>query len=526
MKSSTAAAPSLLSVWPPRPLPRRGTRALAAALMLVVLPAAGRAGGPINLASPRPSVTAARAAAVRQDRLAARIDAVLGRPELRRAHVGVEVADPATGRVLYARDAEKLLVPASNLKLVVTSTAAHLLGPAYRWRTTVYGTGPVEAGVLRGDLVLFGRGDPTLSGRYGPTRTAGLEALADSLRARGIRRVAGAVVGDESWFDGEHVRGEWQTYDLLWWYAAPVGALAFNDNSVDFRIDPGAAAGEPARISWEPRTAYVRFENRTRTVAAGRPQTLDLERGAGPGAIRAYGETPLNAGPRTESFAVDDAARYAATVFREVLAARGIAVDAPEVRVVSDPARSAAATATPLAERLSPPLPQVVAPILLKSQNWIAEQLLKTLARERRGEGSWDAGLALERDFLTRVVGVDSTAFKLRDASGLSAENLVTPHAFVQILSYVRRTPQQEMVRAGLPVAGRAGSLQSRLPDLTGRVAAKTGSIGNVDSLSGFATTGDGRQVVFSIIVNGSGLPAARVRAAIDDVVRAIAAEA
>jgi D-alanyl-D-alanine carboxypeptidase/D-alanyl-D-alanine-endopeptidase (penicillin-binding protein 4) len=525
MPSPSPSAPSRFGLAPALPARLRARSRAAAALLLVAIPPLAFRSEPLNLASPRPSVTSHGRAAAAGERLGARIDSVLARPELRRAHVGVEVVDAASGRVLYAREAERLFVPASNLKLVVTATAARLLGPGYGWRTTVYGTGPVVDGTLRGDLVLYGRGDPTFSARYGSSRTAGLEALADSLRARGIRRVAGAVVGDESWFDGEHVRGDWQSYDLLWWYAAPVGALAFNDNSVDFRIDPGPL-GQPARISWEPRSAYVRVENRTRTVPAGRPQTLDLERGDGPGAIRAYGETPLDAGPRTESFAVDDPARYAATVFREVLVARGITVDQPEVRVVSDPARSAAAAATPLAERLSPPLPQVVAPILLRSQNWIAEQLLKTVAREVSGQGTWDAGLRLERDFLTREVGVDSTAFRLRDASGLSSENLITPHAFVQILGYVRRTPAQAMVRAGLPIAGRAGSLQARLLDLSGRVAAKTGSIGNVDSLSGFVTLEGGREVVFSIIVNGSGYPTVRIRADIDDVVRAIAAEA
>ena len=514
--------PSARSSAPYRSAPLRAPRAAAFLALAAALPLAARA-EPLNLASPRPSVTRSQHVAAAQEPLAERIDAVLARPELRRAHVGIEVADPATGRVLYAREAEKLLIPASNLKLVVTTTAARLLGPAYRWRTTVYGTGPLVDGTLRGDVVLYGRGDPTFSARYGASRTAGLEALADSLRARGVRHVTGSVVGDESWFAGdEHVRGEWERYDLLWWYAAPVSALALNDNSVDFRIDPGAV-GQPARITFEPQTSYVRFRNDTRTVPAGRPQTLDLDRDEGAGAIRAYGETPADATTRTESFAIDDAARYAATVFREVLVARGISVDGQDVRVVSDPQKSAASTATPLAERLSPPLPQVVAPILLRSQNWIAEQLLKTLAREVGGQGTWDVGLRLERDFLTREVGVDSSAFRLRDASGLASENLITPHAFVQILSYVRRTPAQAMVRVGLPVSGRPGSLQSRLLDLPGRVVAKTGSIGNVDSLSGFVTTADGRELAFSIIVNGSGYPAGRIRADIDDVVRAIA---
>jgi D-alanyl-D-alanine carboxypeptidase/D-alanyl-D-alanine-endopeptidase (penicillin-binding protein 4) len=505
------------------PAARRPKRRAAALAALAVLPLVAGSAAPLPLANPRPSGLPAAVAWTVSATLAERIDAVLARPELRRAHVGVEVWDPGARRVLYARDADRLFVPASNLKLVTTAAAARMLGPSYRWRTTVYGTGPVVDGTLRGDLVLFGRGDPTFSARYGASRTAGLEALADSLVARGIRRVAGAVVGDESWFEGEHVRGEWQGYDLLWWYGAPVGALGFNDNSVDFKIDPGSTVGEPARITWQPQSAYVRFTNRTRTVAPGRPQTLDLMRGQVPGEIVAYGETPLGAGPRTESFAVDDPARYAATVFREVLVARGIAVDSPAVRVVSEPTGEPASSRPVLAERLSPPLPQVVAPVLLRSQNWIAEQLLKTLGREVRGQGSWDAGLAVEREFLVREVGADSTSFRLRDGSGLSTENLITPHTFVQLLDYVRRTPAEDMVRAGMPVSGGAGSLQSRFLDLPGRVRAKTGYIGNVDSLSGYVTGADGREVVFSIVVNGSGYGSARIRAVIDDVVREIA---
>ncbi|HET6228842.1 MAG TPA: D-alanyl-D-alanine carboxypeptidase, partial [Longimicrobiaceae bacterium] len=139
------------------------------------------------------------------------------------------------------------------------------------------------------------------------------------------------------------------------------------------------------------------------------------------------------------------------------------------------------------------------------------------------GSGSWDAALALERDFLVREVGVDSAAFVLVDGSGLAAENLITPHAFVQILDFVRRDPREAVVRRTLPVSGRAGSLQARLTDLPGRVAAKTGYISNVDSLSGYVTLADGREVIFSILVNGSGTPSTRVKAGIDDVVRAIA---
>ena len=500
-------------------IPRRAAAALLA--LAAIVPLHAQTPRAANVADSRTYATSAPANA----RLAARIDSVLARPHLARAHWGIEVRDASTGQTLYARSAERLFIPASNLKLIVAAAAARHLDPGYRFRTTLYAAGPVRDGVLEGDLVLYGRGDPMISARYFPSRTAVFEMLADSLRARGIRRISGGVVADESWFDTEYVRGDWEAYDLRWWYAAPVGALGFNDNSIDFRIEPGASVGARPRITGQPESGAWTLENTARTVAAGGRHTFDLGRGVLPGAVSAYGNLPLGSGVATESFAVDNPARYTGIVFREALERRGIDVARDPVRIVSAPSASTVSGATPLVEWRSPPLPQAIAPVLMNSQNWFAELLVKTLGREVRGEGSWSAGLAVEREFLTRVVGVDSADFVLRDGSGLSAGNLVTPRALVQLLDYVRRTPRQSVVRRALPVSGaETGSLRTRLTDLRGRVAAKTGYIGNVDSLSGFVTLSDGREVIFCIIANGSGQPSARMKAGIDDVVRAIAA--
>ena len=500
-------------------IPRRlgaGLLALAA-----FVPLAAQTPRAANVAVSRPYATSAPANA----RLAARIDSILARPQLARAQWGIEVRDASTGRTLYARNASRHMIPASNLKLIVAAAAAHHLDPDYRFRTSLYAAGPVRDGTLEGDLVLYGRGDPMISARFFPSRTAVLEMMADSLLARGIRRISGGVVADESWMDREYVRPDWEADDLLWWYAAPVGALGLNDNSIDFRIEPGASAGAPARITGSPASGAWTLVNASRTVARGRPHTFDLERGAAPGAVRAVGQIPLGAAVDTESFAVDDPARFTGTVFREVLERKGIEVVRNAVRVVSDPAASTVAGATAIVEWRSPPLPQAVGPVLMNSQNWFAELLVKTLGREVRGEGSWSAGLAIEREFLTRVVGIDSADFVLRDGSGLSARNQVTPRALVQLLDYVRRTPRQAMVRAALPLSGaQDGSLRSRLTDLRGRVAAKTGYIGGVDSLSGFVTMPDGRVIIFCIIANETGQPSARMKAGIDEVVRAIAA--
>ncbi|MFL5541973.1 MAG: D-alanyl-D-alanine carboxypeptidase/D-alanyl-D-alanine-endopeptidase [Longimicrobiaceae bacterium] len=501
-------------------LPRtfRTFAALAAAGCLATHAPAG-AQGNANLA-PRaaPGATeGARAAA-----LAERIDAILARPGLRGADWGIEVRDAGSGRVLYARSAARPFIPASNLKLLVTATAAHHLPADYRYRTTLYATGPVRDGVLHGDLVLYGRGDPLISTRYGRPQAWVWEALADSLLARGIRRVSGGVVADDSYFEAQHLRPDWDPYDLRWWYAAPVGALGYDDNAVEVHIEPGRVGAAPI-VSWTPRSDYVEVENRAVTVRAGRPSTVDLERGADPRRIRVYGNVPGGAGPDVEFFAVSSGAEYAGVTFREALERKGIEVGRETVRVVSDSALSPARGAAALAEHRSDPLPRVIAPILLKSQNWIAETLLKTVGREVRGEGSWEAGIAVERDFLTRVVGIDPADLALSDGSGLSENNRVTPRAFVKLLDYIHRTPEMAIVRQGLPVSGREGSLQTRLTDLAGRVSAKTGYIGGVDSLSGWVVANDGRTVLFSIIANRGG-PSARMKAGIDDVVRAIAA--
>ena len=499
----------------------RATRRLAAlaALLLAWAPAHVRGQASPNLA-PRPAAGATeRVAGTALER---RIDAILARPALVGTEWGIEARDAASGQVLYQRAADRPFIPASNLKLLVSTTAAHHLDPGYRFRTTLYATGPVRDGVLEGDLVLYGRGDPLISGRFDRPMAWVWDALADSLAARGIRRVSGGIVADDSYFEAQHVHPDWDPYDLRWWYAAPVGALGFNDNSIEFRIAPGAVGG-PARVSWLPQSAYVEVENDAVTVARGRPSTVELERVAGTRRIRVYGQIPAGAGADVEFFAVGSGAEFAGTTFREALERKGIEIGRPGVRVVADSAQSPARGATVLAEHLSDPLPRVIGPILLNSQNWFAETLSKTVGREVRGEGSWAAGLAVERDFLTRVVGIAPGDFTVTDASGLSANNRVTPRALVRLLAYVRRTPRMAIVRDALPVSGREGSLKARFGELPGRVTAKTGYIGGVDSLSGWVMTDDGRTVIFSIIANRTPLPSPRMKAAIDDVVRAIA---
>ncbi len=457
-----------------------------------------------------------------QNALGAKVDSILAQSPWDRAYWGVLAVDAATGRALVERNADRLFVPASNLKLVVSATAAHHLDPAFTYTTAFGAAGPIEAGVLRGDLVVRGTGDPTISGRYADSLTAVVHVMVDSLVAHGITRIDGGIIADDTHWDAQLVRGDWESYDLLWWYAAPVSPLGFNDNSIDFRVAPGRA-GQPVQITWQPETSYFTFVNRTTTVGAGGGYTLDFDRITGTDTIFAYGEMPVDADVRTEYFAVADPADYLATVLRETLERRGIEVMVDPPRVVRRPASPP--ESSPIFELRSPSLERIIGPILGTSQNWFAEQLLKTVGREVRGEGSWSAGLAVESEFLRDVVGIDATAFRLRDASGLSSANLITPRALVRLVSYVLDEPRQEVVRKALPVSAAAtGSLRNRFTDLPGQVHAKTGSIANVASLSGFVTTANGRTIVFSIVANATGTSHARAAEAIDAIVRLLAA--
>jgi D-alanyl-D-alanine carboxypeptidase/D-alanyl-D-alanine-endopeptidase (penicillin-binding protein 4) len=424
---------------------------------------------------------------------------------LARAQWGVAVWDLGAERWVARHQADRYFVPASNLKLVVSATALERLGADYAWRTSVYATDPIgPGGILDGDLVLYGRGDPNLSGRFAPSITAIFDTLADSLVALGLDRVRGSLLADESHWDADYVRGDWAGYDLLWWYAAPVGALGFNDNAIDFHIRPGPAPGAPPVVEGEPASAFYTLENRAVTGPPGAESTFDLTREPGTNHVVAYGTLPIDAEPNVEYFAVVDPAGWAATAFREALSRRGIAVEGT-VRTISRSIDSpvAAGDTIALAAHVGEPLGSVVESVLGRSQNWHAEQLLKTIGKEVEGEGSWSAGLAVERRTLAGL-GVDTTAFLLKDASGLSSANLVTPEAVVELLAAMRARPSGDAFVAALPVASESGSLRRRFggTPAAGRVRAKTGYIENVYSLSGYLTTLEGAEYAFSVIVN------------------------
>jgi D-alanyl-D-alanine carboxypeptidase/D-alanyl-D-alanine-endopeptidase (penicillin-binding protein 4) len=465
--------------------------------------------------------------------LGKRLDRRLDTPPFDKSIWGVALVDH-TGKLLYGRNERRLFTPASNTKLVVTAVASALMQPNLAVRTSVYGAGPVVGGVLRGDLVLYGRGDPTFSRRCYATDTlaqgacdrdpfARLRLLADTLKARGVRQVQGDVVGDGSWFEAASVHPGWEHFDLNWWYAAPVTGLAFNDNSLDFLWQPGIRVGAPALISMWPDLGDIAFENRTVTVPAGGETDIGdrFFRHPGTAQVWAEGTVAIDRAPRTEYFAVSDPNLFAARALRQALADAGIAVSGT-TRSTADSALYAEARGrAPLAETLSRPVRDWIFPILNTSQNLFAEILLKQLGKRFGRAGSWAQGLAVERRFLIDSVRIDSTEFSLSDGSGLSSANLISPLAFTQLLRYIRGHKGFATFAPGLPQSGGTGNLRTRFvrTPLEGRVRAKTGSIAGVNTLAGYIERPNGRPLIFAVQVNHHAQPSRTVLAAIDSVV-------
>ncbi|HWC74700.1 MAG TPA: D-alanyl-D-alanine carboxypeptidase/D-alanyl-D-alanine-endopeptidase [Gemmatimonadales bacterium] len=462
-----------------------------------------------------------------------RLDRLLDGPPFNRATWNVFAQDDR-GRVLFNRNGDRFSVPASNTKLIVAATATVLMPAEYRARTSVYANGTLTNGLLEGDLVLYGRGDPTWSQRCYTVDTlapggcdstwTAVDAIADSLRAHGVKRVTGRIVGDGSYFEPTLTHWNWGSFDLNWWYAAPVSGLGFHDNSVDFLITPGPFVDAPPVISWTPDLNMFTFENRARTVPADSGTTIgdNFFRKPGTMDIWAEGTVALGRTPWIESFALPDPNLYAARALAASLRKKGVAVEGGTASTTDSMAsRGLRCCGNPLVEYRGRPLPDIIFPILNTSQNWFAEMLLKTLGREIGDTGSWAKGLDVEKRFLIDSVKIDSTAFSLEDGSGLAAGNLVTPHAFVQLLAYMYHHPKRAPFMAALPRAQQLGSLLHRFQKtpLEGRVLAKTGSIDRVNTLSGYVEKANGRVITFSIQVNGHNVPTRQMLAQIDSVV-------
>ena len=456
-------------------------------------------------------------------------------PAARTAFWGIQIVDLATGRTLYELNPDHFFVPASNTKLFSTSLALMRLGPDYTFTTRVLSASPPDdQGRIRGGIRLVGGGDPNLSARSVPYRMgpatgnpmAAIEDLADQIVARGVTRIDGDIVGDDTWY-------VWQPYAIGWAVDDPqsddgpaISALTVNDNTITLTVRPGAAAGDPAALSLNPPLEFYRIENRVQTVAAGGERRIHVKRIPGSLDAQIWGTIPLRGSSLDILLGVEDPARFAALALRQAMEDRGVAVTGNPVARHAFPdelgdltqgraGEVETAGETELARRVSPPLLEDLRITAKVSQNLHAELALRAVAHARRNVGSFEAGQEELKAFLTEI-GLDPGAYNILDGSGLTRLNLVTPAAVVKLLSYMYDSPKRDNWISLLPVGGQDGTLASRFSENAGRVHAKTGSLSHVSTLSGYVQRADGSWVAFSILVNNYNGRAGEVRGVMD----------
>ena len=451
--------------------------------------------------------------------LAAEVDSALADPAFARASWGVVIQSLDDGQVLYRRNAERLFLPASNLKLLTASAALTRLGADFRYRTTVLARGARRADTLLGDVVVIGRGDPSLAvdAATGADPLAPLRPWADSLRARGIRVIRGRVTGDASLFPDPPLGPGWAWDDLDADYSAPIGALQLNDGVAWIETTAGAAPGQPVRATLLPARAPLRLFNAAVTAPAdSAPGRLTWSRAPFGDSVTLSGRFAAGRPTVRLPVSVPDPTRYFVAALVEALADSGVTVRGDTA--------AADSTADTLFTWQSPPLAEILPLFLKPSQNQVGEMLLRTLGAQVKGVGSMDSGRAVVREVLTGF-GVPPDAYVLADGSGLSRYNYVAPDAVARLLEAMYRRPDFEPLFAALPVAGVDGTLAGRLKGTraAGNAHAKTGSLSNVRSLSGYVRDADGEMLLFVLLANGFTVPQRVVEAAQDQVVERLA---
>ena len=473
------------------------------------------------------------------DSLRSRLAAHIAQPRFAPAAWDIKIESLDTGKTIFEHNPQKYFNPASNAKLYTTALALEHFGPHFRIKSSLYcSTKPDASGTLKGDLILYGRGDPTMAARLnGGDYFKGLDPLIAQLVNAGVRRIEGDVVGDESYFAGPPFGAGWEWDDLQAYYGAEVSALTIDDNALDLFAKPAQRVGIPCRITTGPPTTFVTLINRTQTAPKGTEPRIVVYRPIGENIIYVSGRLPIDSSGYSSSVAVHNPAGLFVSLFKDALAARGIVVTG-RTRVVDWKHREVTpldfAKLIELGWVESMPLGDIVRETLKPSQNLYAQLLLLQVGNRGRqggtvisslggnppspaiviakmdstappndGRTDEEAGVELMQEFLSRI-GVRKGDVLLEEGSGLSRRDVITPEATVALLGHMSRSRWADVYRNALPIAGVDGTLQNRMKGTAaaGNVRAKTGTLRYVYSLAGYVTTAAGERLAFSIMLN------------------------
>jgi serine-type D-Ala-D-Ala carboxypeptidase/endopeptidase (penicillin-binding protein 4) len=445
--------------------------------------------------------------------------------------VGVKVVSLDNGRIVFEENAAKLLRPASNMKIYTVAAALDRLTPDFRFSTSVFAASkPDSSGVIRGDLRIYGRGDPSIAARFNNgDYFKGIDELATRIVGAGVKRVEGDLIGDETYFVGPKYGSGWEWEDLTWYYGAEVTPLTINDNALDLFVKPGTAVGQPAVITTGPPDPLLTIVNKVTTSAKGVRREIAIHRGLNDNTITVTGSIPLEDRGYTGGVGISHPALLFVYLLRNSLAQKGVVITGksrttgevaiPAMTVPVATAATASASSvqsvaqTEIANLQSPPFAMIAAQTLKPSQNLYTELILRTLGKQAPppapattsifNQTSEQLGLEAVKSFL-KTVGIRPEALVLDDGSGLSRSDMITADATVQLLTFMSRHRFANVFRDALPIAGVDGTLRNRLRGTAAEnnLRAKTGSLSSAASLAGYVTTAAGEKLAFSIMVN------------------------
>jgi D-alanyl-D-alanine carboxypeptidase/D-alanyl-D-alanine-endopeptidase (penicillin-binding protein 4) len=421
------------------------------------------------------------------------------------AHWGVLIKSLKTGETWFEQNADKMFMPASNEKILTSSAALIELGPDFRFETYLTYNGEIKDSILDGDIIVFGNGDPTLYNRFNNSPKDVFLKWSEDLKTLGIKKINGNIIGDDNAFDDRHTGYGWSFDGLDAWYSAEVGALQLNENYVDLKIIPPPTINDSLQVIPNLSSRFYEIRNEVQTIDTGRTR-VSIERPFGKNIIFVRGY--IKAGDKSfeETPSLTNPTLFYVTVLKEVFEEQGITVtglpkDCDELTNWNYKPENFKL----IALHKSPPLNEILSGLMKRSQNMYAETMVRVLGWKEYGLGSFSNGKKVVEVVLENYFGIKPDTYAFMDGSGLSRYNYVSPRQIVKIMEGMRIHKYWDVWRDIQPIAGVDGTLKNRMKGTSaeGNVRAKTGTISNVRGLSGYVTTADGEEIVFSFLVNG-----------------------